>query len=554
MTTPISTEVLANHTAVLGKTGSGKSSTSRLAVEQVVAAGYRVCIIDAIKSDWWGITSSADGRAPGLPFTIMGGPRGHVPLAATAGAAIGRLVGEGALPLSIVDMAEFGPGDHQRFFVAFADALWKAMTGVLYVVIEEAHEFAPKERAGLGSESMAIHWAKKLATGGRSKGIRLIVATQRVQALHNAVLGSCETLIAHRLTMPADQKPVIDWLKANVDKGTVEAVAGSLSSLPTGTGWLCSGEAKIFEKVAFPKFATFDNTATPTKDAGLVDVQTAPIDAEQLRALLAEALPPMTTPAKSVEIRQDPAKIAEAEARGFERGLAAGHLQGWKDAKLDSAKSVLALGDTLMKEAGRPIDALASANSPIRQAATEKSTGAPPVKQPPAAAAKAPAAGVTPSQQRILNALAWWIVLGVRGPTSEQVGFVAGYAPGSGNFNNLKGGLRSLGLIEYPAPGTVGLTDAGIEKAQAPDSATLTTAHFHAQVRAKLSGPQLKLFEPILAAHPASLSTDEVAAAAGYAAGSGNFNNLRGSLRAIDLIDYPTPGRVRATDWLFPET
>jgi DNA helicase HerA-like ATPase len=60
-------------------------------------------------------------------------------------------------------------------------------------VIEEAHEFAPKERAGIGAENMAIHWAKKLATAGRSKGIRLIVATQRVQALHNAVLGSCET-------------------------------------------------------------------------------------------------------------------------------------------------------------------------------------------------------------------------------------------------------------------------------------------------------------------------------------------------------------------------
>jgi hypothetical protein len=68
--------------------------------------------------------------------------------------------------------------------------------GVVYLVIEEAHELAPKERAGFGAENMAIHWAKKLATAGRSKGIRLIVATQRVQALHNAVLGSCETLIA----------------------------------------------------------------------------------------------------------------------------------------------------------------------------------------------------------------------------------------------------------------------------------------------------------------------------------------------------------------------
>jgi hypothetical protein len=37
-----------------------------------------------------------------------------------------------------------------------------------------------------------------------------MVATQRAQALHNAVLGSCETLIAHRLTTPADKEPVLD--------------------------------------------------------------------------------------------------------------------------------------------------------------------------------------------------------------------------------------------------------------------------------------------------------------------------------------------------------
>jgi hypothetical protein len=343
MSEPIPAEVLGNHTAVLGKTGSGKSSTTRLIVEEV-APDFRVCVLDTIKSDWWGITSSADGQAPGLPFRILGGPRGHIGLPATAGAAVGRLVAQGKLPLSILDMADFGPGDHQRFFVEFAEAVWKHVRGVLYLVIEEAHEFAPKERAGLGAESMAIHWAKKLATGGRSKGIRLIVATQRVQALHNAVLGSCETLIAHRLTMPADQKPVIDWLKANVDKGTVEAVAGSLASLPTGTGWLCSGEARIFQKVAFPKFSTFDNTATPTGDEDEVHVATAAVDHDELREILgaavaeAEANDPkalraeiarLRSAAKSGEIRHDPAEIAAAEERGYQRGRTASLIEAY---------------------------------------------------------------------------------------------------------------------------------------------------------------------------------------------------------------------------------
>src|SRR5688572_20289772 len=198
-------EILNQHSAVLGKTGSGKTSTEKLIVEHVVAQGFRVCVLDTIKSDWWGITSSASGKSPGLPFKILGGPRGHVPLHANAGKVIGQIVGEGKLPHSIIDMADFEAGGIQKFFVDFAPALMRAARGVLYLVIEEAHELAPKERAGFGQENMAIHWAKKLATAGRSKGIRLIVATQRVQSLHNAVLGSCETVIAHRLTTPADQ-------------------------------------------------------------------------------------------------------------------------------------------------------------------------------------------------------------------------------------------------------------------------------------------------------------------------------------------------------------
>lgn len=286
---PIPESALAQHTSILGKTGSGKTSTGKLVVEHVVDLGERVCILDPIKSDWWGLTSSADGKRPGLPFQILGGPHGHVSLHDGAGAAIAELVASGALPLSIIDMADFGPGGQARFFVDFAPVLLRRMRGVLRLVIGEAHLFAPKERSGIGAENMAIHWAKVLATAGRSKGIRLVVETQSVQQLHNRVLGSCENLVAMRLTAPADQKPVIDWLKANAPKDVEAQIRTSLASLKTGTGWLCSGEAGIFQKVAFPRIRTFDNSATP--EAGDADhhVVQAQVDQAQLRALIGDA-------------------------------------------------------------------------------------------------------------------------------------------------------------------------------------------------------------------------------------------------------------------------
>jgi hypothetical protein len=66
-------------------------------VEHVVAQDFRVCVLDTTKSDWWGITSSASGKREGLPFKILGGPRGHVPLHSSAGKVIGQLVGSGEL-------------------------------------------------------------------------------------------------------------------------------------------------------------------------------------------------------------------------------------------------------------------------------------------------------------------------------------------------------------------------------------------------------------------------------------------------------------------------
>ena len=267
MTLPIPAAALKQHIAFLGKTGSGKTSTAKLAVEQILREdpNARVCVLDPIKSDWWGLTSSANGRNAGLPFYILGGPRGHVQLHDSAGKAIGELVASGALPLSIIDMADFKPGGLQRFFNDFAPALMKRMRGVVYLVLEEAHEFAPKERTGIGAESMAIHYAKQLATAGRSKGIRIMVVTQRTQALHNALLGSCDTMIAHRLTAPADQEPVKKWLKANVSKEIFDQVSTSLAGLKTGSAWICSGEAQVAELVQFPKISTFDNSATPTR-------------------------------------------------------------------------------------------------------------------------------------------------------------------------------------------------------------------------------------------------------------------------------------------------
>jgi DNA helicase HerA-like ATPase len=69
---PVPPEALEEHIAVLGKTGAGKTYTAKGLVEALLRAQKRVVVIDPLGA-WWGLRSSADGRADGFPVAIFGG-------------------------------------------------------------------------------------------------------------------------------------------------------------------------------------------------------------------------------------------------------------------------------------------------------------------------------------------------------------------------------------------------------------------------------------------------------------------------------------------------
>lgn len=114
-----------------------------------------------------------------------------------------------------------------------------------------------------------------------------------------------------------------------------------------------------------------------------------------------------------------------------------------------------------------------------------------------------------------------------------------------------RGSLKSAGLIDYPEPGRVALTEAGEAQAEAPD-APPSGEELRRRVLGKLAGPQQRILSVLIEAYPESVSNEECAAKAGYAHGSGGYNNPRGNLKTLNIISYPSPGYVRASDWLFP--
>jgi DNA helicase HerA-like ATPase len=75
--TRIPEAALAQHVAVVGKTGSGKTFRAKGEVERLLQKRQRVCVIDPTGA-WYGLKSSADGKSAGFPIVIFGGePRGN---------------------------------------------------------------------------------------------------------------------------------------------------------------------------------------------------------------------------------------------------------------------------------------------------------------------------------------------------------------------------------------------------------------------------------------------------------------------------------------------
>jgi hypothetical protein len=153
--------------------------------------------------------------------------------------------------------------------------------------------------------------------------------------------------------------------------------------------------------------------------------------------------------------------------------------------------------------------------------------------------------GLSPAEQRILDAVAWWRSAQIDAPSRHQVAFVAGYTV-NGHFNNLVGGLRTKGQIEYPTGGGVMLTEAGIAAANSGTGDVPTRADLVEKVLAVLEPSPGKIFRAVVDAG-GDLTREQLAERTNYTV-NGHFNNMVGSLRSLGVIDYPSKGGVTLGD------
>lgn len=565
-------EALLQHIGFLGKTGSGKTTAARGRIEELHRAGRRCCVIDPT-GVWWGVRLAADGIAPGLAFVIFGGPRGDVPISKADGEKVAALVAGGSFS-AVIDTSQMRVGERTAFFTDFAEALFRLNSRPLHLVVDEAHLFAPQGKVPNPQSAKMLHAANELVSGGRSRGLRIMLLTQRPAKLHKDSLTQVETLVMMRLIAPQDRKAVGEWIGEWGEANTGKDIMASLPSLKRGAAYVWSPEVGFLELVQFPPVAGFDSSRAPVEgdeDRKPPTLEELPLD--DIRAAFAP--PPKPEPKEAPKpTKAGIAELKAARAEGRTEGFADGHRAGTAEGHADGVRVGLSQALAELRPLISKLEALAYGDDdeappaekvvrlPVRQASRDFSA-APiriaaeePAPRPVVARSRAPdpvANGeFAPSapQQRILDGLRWGLEL-LQAPDLDRaiVAWLAEASPKASGYQNNLGALRSAGLVDYPAPGRVCLTNAGLVQAQAPEEPPTLEALRDA-ICAKLARPQADILRELLAQGLVMLRED-IAEAVGKSPNASGFQNDLGRLRTLGLVTYPAPGQVAAAAYLF---
>jgi uncharacterized protein len=552
---------------VLATRGAGKSYTSAVLVEELHAAGVQLVVLDPT-GVYWGLRSSADGKADGLPLFVLGGAHGDVPLEASAGKLVADVIVDTGQSL-ILDLSDFDTKAAQTRFVAdLVERLYhrKARNrSTLHLIVDEANEFAP-QASRYGGDMARLLGAMERAVGkGRSRGLAFTLITQRSAALNKNVLDLIDTLIAMRVLGPRDRKAIADWItdKQQTDEG---GVVDSLPKLQTGTAWVWSPVRGILQRVAIRRIGTFDSYRTPEPGEQRVEpAARAPLDV----AALGEQMKATAERAKA----EDP-KALRAQIRDLERQLASQTatappepevrieyverpvLNGQVERLEEVVGELRQIGEGMVL-AGTGLagiaDSITAAIGRVSAVPAPRSMPPPPPHRAdrPAVAPKPPrdrevSGTLSKAERTVLSVLAEYPEGLTRGPLT----ILAGYSY-SGGFRNTLAALRTAGYIVGGNEQVMTVTDAGL--AALGPYEPLPTGR--ALLDYWLTDPRLakgeKAILTYLADHyPDSIPGPDLAPLVGYEY-SGGFRNMLGKLRTLGLIEGSNTEGVAASGVFF---
>jgi hypothetical protein len=580
--------IVTESVMVLGRKGSGKTNTGRLMFEQMFGLGAQCVALDPV-GNWWGLRLSASGKRVGLDIPIFGGSQGSLPLSHRAGKLIAQLIVDRGISC-VLDLKKFTRTQFKEFAADFAEELFqlkKDNISPLHLFVEEARLFAPQMLKGKIDLRM-LDAFEQIVRLGRNYGLGVSLLDQRPQSVNKEVTSQTEVLIAHQMVENEGRVSIEKWVRSRKTKGADQLE--HLDELQLGEAFVWSpGLLRSFSRITVNKKETYDSSATPTlgKKRSVVMRPLSSKDLVKLRDAMADVVAEAEA--------NDPTKLQLAVG-SLRRDLAERdrQLAALQNAKTPAPKTVMVdkivevqvgdprLVDKLMALQTKMGKVLSPIGVAVTQAVqllsqfttdTEKTLKTKAIVPKPAAAvapkavvaktippakAKAPSPApatdddlkVGTAEKKIIRAIAWFESIGITQPAGNAVAFLSGYSPKGGYYNNTRGAMRTAGLLEYGPNGTIMLTDLGRGYAP-PFESRLTNEDIQKAALDELSGAEKTITQAAIDAYPSELTSAELAAAAGLDPTGGYYNNTRGRLHTIGLLDYPRKGYVKANALLF---
>ncbi len=539
---------LDTHKAIIGTSGAGKTVTAKDEVEALLTDRRHLCILDPTGA-WWGLRSNAAGDGPGFDIPIFGGDHGDVGIEPDQGEAVGAIIAGGVS--AVVDVSAMDGRDQRRFVLGLMRTLRRKPKGNFHLVVDEADEFAPQTAPDDFGFQLAeqMSWVAKR---GRLAGFVLTAITQRPADITKAVLSQVQTVIAHQLIAPQDQKAIDDYLKANGDAETRKTVMASLAKLERGERWVYSPRLGLLERGVTPMPSTFDSSRTPEPGEAPVEPRLlAQIDMAAIRAALApkadEGEAPNDLPGthNSGEILKLRERISRIEADNLSLEKDRDYWKGCAEVRL----AMIERARTALQGQESDAPAAAAARLPAREPAPATAKAAEPRRMKRAKPVSTGDGTIPASQQRVLDAIAWWSGLGFSHIERRRACVIAGLSPKASTFGVYISKLTQAGLVDVSQPGMVGLTEKGAALANRPEN--ISKAQVVIEARSMLNPAAQGVFDRVVAEHPNWISRDALADAVGLsrtASTLGVYISKAGQLGFVET----KPGHVRASDWLFP--
>lgn len=546
-------DLITQKTAILARTGAGKTNAAVVIAEDILQAGHQIVVIDP-KGDWWGLRSSADGKRAGYPVTVLGGEHGDVPLEPSAGLIVADLVVD--QPVSVVlDVSEFSNAQRGRFVADFADRFYRHKShrpDPVLLILEEADEVCPQRV--FGEQAKMVGAIERIVKRGRFKGIGTLMITQRSASLNKDILTQTEVLIVMQTTGPQDIKAIDAWIEHHPDQKKRAQLLAEVGTLKQGEAFLWSPSwLDEFTRFRFRMRNTFDAGRTPRVGERRVAPKVlAFVDLDLLREQMAATIERAKAD-DPVELRRRILELEKAlKAKPTAEPQQRVEVPVLTEKQHDTLKGVmgsldrlahLIAGDvtatfhqveSLIRKELAPALARVAAPAEGVPSLTAGRRGMPtPTVVVPvnAGAIKRPETGGEKPDglRRMLIALAQRPT----GLTTKQLGIRAQLAAGSGTFSKYLAVCRKEGWVDGSP--IVKITEAGVI-ALGPYHPLPTGRDLLAYWSQELGAGSARMLAALAAAYPKSLRAIDLAEQAGLAFGSGTFSAYLGKLRALELV------------------